>query len=151
MYPTAFEFSFFPSNSTFTHLGFNISRIYMADDTQPQPFKISVDPTKLDWINNRVKDALVIPDVRHPKGQEWEDGAPSSTIQDLIDYWKNDYDWRKVEARLNSTYKMFTVDIPEGDEVIKLHFVHHRSERTDAIPLLFAHGWPGNFTEVRIS
>jgi len=68
-----------------------------------------------------------------------------------VDYWKNTYDWRKVEAKLNATYNMFTVDIPEGDEVINLHFVHHRSDRPGAIPLLFAHGWPGNFTEVSIS
>ena len=117
-------------------------------ESYPQPFKVEVSKTKLEWINKRVKDALVIPDVQHAAGQEWEDGAPSSIIQDLVDYWKNDYDWQKVEARFNSTYKMFTIDIPEGDEVIKLHFVHHRSERAHAIPLFFAHGWPGNFAEV---
>ncbi|KAF8973121.1 epoxide hydrolase domain-containing protein [Flammula alnicola] len=120
----------------------------MPEETQPQPFKIEVSPAKLDWITQRVQSALVIPDVEHPEGKEWADGAPSSTINELVDYWKTSYDWRKVEARLNSTFKMFTVDIPEGDELIKLHFVHHRSERPGAIPLLFAHGWPGNFTEL---
>lgn len=116
--------------------------------TEPQPFKIAVDPATLDWINQRVQNARVIPDVKHPEGKEWADGVPSSVMNELVEYWKTSYDWRKVEERLNSTYQMFTLDIEEGDEVIKLHFVHHRSERPDAIPLLFAHGWPGNFTEV---
>ncbi|TFK26520.1 epoxide hydrolase domain-containing protein [Coprinopsis marcescibilis] len=113
-----------------------------------KPFKIEVASDTLDWITHRVKTARVIPDVIHPKGEEWNDGIPSSVMGDLQTYWANEYDWRKVEARLNEIYKMFTVDLEDGDETINLHFVHHRSDRKDAIPLLFAHGWPGNFTEV---
>lgn len=120
----------------------------MAEGEQPQPFNITIDSGTLDWITQRVQNARVVPDVKQPDGKEWSDGVPSSVINELVEYWKASYDWRKVEARLNSTFKMFTLDIEEGDEVIKLHFVHHRSERPDAIPLLFAHGWPGNFTEV---
>jgi len=118
--------------------------------TEPQSFKIGVSSETLQWITQRVQDARVISDVQHPQGKEWADGVPSVTINELVDYWKAEYDWRKVEARLNSTYQMFTTPIAEGDEVIDLHFVHHRSDRPDAIPMLFSHGWPGNFTEVRI-
>ncbi|KAF8904475.1 epoxide hydrolase domain-containing protein [Gymnopilus junonius] len=121
----------------------------MTGEVQPQPFDIAVDSETLDWITQRVQNSRVVPDVKHLDGtSEWSDGVPSSVVNELVEYWKTSYDWRKVEARLNSTFKMFTLDIEEGDEVIKLHFVHHRSERPDAIPLLFAHGWPGNFTEV---
>ncbi|KAF9049965.1 epoxide hydrolase domain-containing protein [Panaeolus papilionaceus] len=116
--------------------------------SQPKPFTIDVDSRKLDWITQRVQTANVIPDVHQPEGKEWADGVPSSTVNDLVEYWKTSYDWRKVEQKLNATYKMFTIDIVEGNETINLHFVHHRSSRRDAIPLLFAHGWPGNFTEV---
>jgi len=123
----------------------------MADSAQPIPFKIDVSAETLDWVTQRVQSARVIPDVQQPAGKEWADGTPSTVMNDLVDYWKNTYDWRKVEAKLNATYNMFTVDIPEGDEVINLHFVHHRSDRPGAIPLLFAHGWPGNFTEVSSS
>lgn len=117
-------------------------------DTNPKPFKVSVSTSKLDWITKRVQSSLIIPDVQHAEGKEWDDGAPSATVEDLVDYWRDTYDWREVETKINSTFNMFTVDIAEGDEIINLHFVHHRSERPNAIPLLFAHGWPGNFTEV---
>ena len=121
-------------------------------ENKPLSFKIDVSQQTLDWVTQRVQSARVIPDaVKLPKDREWEDGAPSAVMNELIEYWKNSYDWRKVEEKLNSTYKMFTLDIAEGDEVLQVHFVHHVSKRPGAIPLLFAHGWPGNFTEVRLS
>lgn len=119
----------------------------MAGETQPQPFRIKVKPETLEWGTQRVHSARIIPDVQHPPGKEWADGAPSAVIRDLVEHWKLKYDWREIQEKLNSTFQMFTLDIPEGDEVIKLHF-DHRSKRADAIPLLFAHGWPDNFTEV---
>jgi len=121
-------------------------------ENKPLSFKIDVSQQTLDWVTQRVQSARVIPDaVKLPKDREWEDGAPSAVMNELIEYWKNSYDWRKVEEKLNSTYKMFTLGIAEGDEVLQVHFVHHVSKRPGAIPLLFAHGWPGNFTEVRLS
>ena len=121
-------------------------------ENKPLSFKIDVSQQTLDWVTQRVQSARVIPDaVKLPKDREWEDGAPSAVMNELIEYWKNSYDWRKVEEKLNSTYKMFTLDIAEGDEVLQVHFVHHVSKRPGAIPMLFAHGWPGNFTEVRLS
>ncbi|KIK68327.1 hypothetical protein GYMLUDRAFT_712998 [Collybiopsis luxurians FD-317 M1] len=115
----------------------------------PKPYKLDVSSEFLDWVTNRVNTARVIPDLSHPAGKEWEYGIPTSTMEPLVEYWKTNYDWRKAEKRINETFNMFTVDIEEAGEVISLHFVHHRSERTDAIPLIFAHGWPGNFTEVQ--
>lgn len=121
----------------------------MAAKPEIRPFKIQVADETLDWINQRVKTARIVPDLVHPKGEEWADGTPNTELEALKTYWANEYDWRHVEAKLNAKYKMFTVDLNEGDETINLHFVHHRSDRKDAIPLIFAHGWPGNFTEVR--
>lgn len=110
----------------------------------PKPFTIAVSDEKLDWITQRVATAHIIPDIVHPAGKEWEDGVPPATVQDLVDYWRDHYDWRKVEARLNAAFKMFTVNIDD----LNVHFVHHKSTRQDAIPLIFVHGWPGNFLEV---
>ncbi|TFK73927.1 epoxide hydrolase domain-containing protein [Pluteus cervinus] len=112
-----------------------------------KPFKLTVSKEKSDWILNRVKTAHIIPDLEHPEGEEWSHGVPSKVIQDLVDFWKTDYDWQKVQDHINSTFQMYTVGIEEGGETIDLHFVHHRSEEEDAIPMLFAHGWPGNFLE----
>jgi Epoxide hydrolase N terminus len=116
-----------------------------------RPFKIDVDDETLNWINDRVKTTRVIPDLQHTPGNAWEDGTPSKDIEELKKYWVEEYDWRKVEKNLNDTYNMFKVELEEGDEVIDLHFVHQRSAKSNAIPLLFAHGWPGNFTEVRLA
>ncbi|TRM69424.1 Alpha/Beta hydrolase protein [Schizophyllum amplum] len=114
----------------------------------PKPFRIHVSDEKLNWINDRVRTSTVIPDVPHDKGKEWDDGVPSSVMQEYVDFWRETYDWRAEEARINSTFEMFTVPIEEGGETIDLHFVHHRSASPSAVPLLFAHGWPGSFLEV---
>ncbi|EIW74502.1 alpha beta-hydrolase [Coniophora puteana RWD-64-598 SS2] len=116
----------------------------------PNPYKISVSDAKLSWITERIKSAHVIPDVEHPTGQEWADGPPSTVVQDLVDFWRDSYDWRKVEAQLNVTFPMFTVPIedPQSGQVMTVHFVHKRSSRPNAVPLLYVHGWPGSFVEV---
>ncbi len=97
----------------------------------------------------RVQTAHIIPDISHPQGKEWDHGTPSDVVKDLVEYWKSSYDWRKVEKMLNSTFNMFTVELEEVGQTISLHFVHHRSTRPDVIPLIFVHGWPGSFLEVR--
>ncbi|ESK97243.1 epoxide hydrolase [Moniliophthora roreri MCA 2997] len=114
----------------------------------PKPYKLDVPQEFLDWINSRVKTARLVPDLEHPAGEEWNDGTPTAVMEELVDHWKNHYDWRRVEKSINDTYNMFTIDLEENDELITLHFVHHRSERSDAVPLIFSHGWPGNFLEV---
>ncbi|KAL1705007.1 Alpha/Beta hydrolase protein [Schizophyllum commune] len=114
----------------------------------PTPFKIQVSDEKLGWINERVRTANIIPDVEHAEGKEWEDGVSSSVANEYAEFWRNGYDWRAEEARINATFDMFTVPIEEGGETIQLHFVHNRSKQPSAVPLLFAHGWPGNFMEV---
>lgn len=126
----------------------------------PNPFTLSVCPETHDWITSRVSTARIIPDLAHPadSGQfthptsAWSYGTPTAVVQSLVDYWRDKYDWRAVEREINEKYRMFTVPIEEGEgdekEVIELHFVHHRSEREGAVPMLFAHGWPGNFLEV---
>ncbi|KAE9409095.1 epoxide hydrolase domain-containing protein [Gymnopus androsaceus JB14] len=116
--------------------------------SQPKPYTLEVSSDFLDWVSNRVNTARIIPDLNHPAGKEWDYGIPTSVVEPLVEHWKTKYDWKKVEKRINDTFKMFTIDLEEDDQVISLHFAHHRSERPGAIPLIFAHGWPGNFIEV---
>ncbi|THV05666.1 epoxide hydrolase domain-containing protein [Dendrothele bispora CBS 962.96] len=113
-----------------------------------KPYKLDVSDDLLSWIDNRVKTARVIPDVIHASGDEWIDGTPTAVMNEIVDYWKTKYDWRAIEKKINETFNMFVINIQEADEDITLHFVHHRSDRKDAIPLLLSHGWPGNFLEV---
>ncbi|KAJ4489994.1 epoxide hydrolase domain-containing protein [Lentinula aciculospora] len=114
----------------------------------PKPYKLDVSSDFLQWVTDRVNTARIIPDITHPDGKEWDYGIPTAVMEPLVEYWKTKYNWRKMEQHINETFKMFTVDLEEAGEVISLHFVHHRSQMPNAIPLIFAHGWPGNFTEV---
>jgi pimeloyl-ACP methyl ester carboxylesterase len=69
-------------------------------------------------------------------------GVPLATIQALTRYWATEYDWRKCEAKLNAL-PQFITEIDGLD----IHFIHVRSEREDALPLIVTHGWPGSVIE----
>lgn len=115
---------------------------------EPTPFKISVSDDLLSFITDRVSTARIPPGIDLPASEAWSHGAPESVMSQLQQYWAKKYDWRAVEARINSHLKMFTLPIDHEGETLTMHFVHHRSSREGAIPLLFQHGWPGNFLEV---
>jgi len=114
----------------------------------PKPFEISVDSefiglTKLKASLTRYTTDLEVPD--------FTDGPPRHNVSAIRDYWVNKYDWAKVEREINQNLTQFTTTVYAGTnytDPIPLHFVHHRSTRPDAIPLLFIHGWPGSFLEV---
>jgi pimeloyl-ACP methyl ester carboxylesterase len=69
-------------------------------------------------------------------------GVQLSTMRELASYWKTDYDWRKVEARLNAL-PQFTTSIDGLD----IHFIHVRSKNPGALPVIITHGWPGSIIE----
>jgi hypothetical protein len=115
---------------------------------EPLPFKISVSDELLAFINQRVETARIPPGLDLPEEDIWSFGVPPNTISHLKDYWIKRYDWRAIEAKINGHLKMFTLPISDAGEDLLVHFVHHRSEREGAVPLLFQHGWPGNFLEV---
>ncbi|KEF54145.1 uncharacterized protein A1O9_09940 [Exophiala aquamarina CBS 119918] len=110
-----------------------------------QPFTISIPGKQLDDLKLRLSLAR-FPDELDEAG--WEYGAPLADIKRITQYWKENYDWRAAEHRLNATFLQFTTSITvEGFDPIKLHFIHQRSRIANAIPLLFVHGWPGSFIE----
>ena len=69
-------------------------------------------------------------------------GVPLATMQKLARYWETEYDWRKVEARLNAL-PQFTTEIDGVD----IHFIHVRSTYPNALPIIVTHGWPGSIIE----
>ncbi|MFC0104358.1 epoxide hydrolase family protein [Sphingopyxis terrae] len=69
-------------------------------------------------------------------------GVRRQTLEAMMRYWAGDYDWRKVEARLNSL-PMFVTEIDGLD----IHFIHVRSRHEEAIPMILTHGWPGSILE----
>ena len=69
-------------------------------------------------------------------------GVQLATLQELARYWGTDYDWRKIEARLNAL-PQFITEIDGLD----IHFIHVRSKHENALPLIVTHGWPGSVIE----
>jgi microsomal epoxide hydrolase len=105
----------------------------------PEPFVIEV----LDQVLADLEDRLVA--ARLPNelsGAEWEYGTDLSYLGELIDYWRGGFDWRAQEATLNAL-SHFTTSV-DGQ---RIHFIHQRSGRPGALPLLLAHGWPGSVVE----
>ncbi|KAK0474607.1 Alpha/Beta hydrolase protein, partial [Armillaria novae-zelandiae] len=111
------------------------------------PFKISILDEKLKLLQQRL--ALVtFPDELDDSGKKY--GAPLKDIQHLVARWQDGFDWRAQEAALNMELPQFTQDIKvEGFGVLNIHYVHKKSDVKAAVLLLFVHGWPGSFIEVR--
>jgi pimeloyl-ACP methyl ester carboxylesterase len=110
-----------------------------AGDNAIRPFHINVPDAQLDDLRRRIN-AARWPDRETVTDQS--QGVPLAMIQDLAHYWGTDYDWRKVEARLNALPQFMT----EVDGV-DIHFIHVRSPHDSALPLIITHGWPGSVIE----
>jgi epoxide hydrolase len=104
-----------------------------------RPFKVHVPDSVLIDLRRRLADAKW-PDQL--PGTTWEYGADIKKVRELADYWQNGYDWRAQEVKINR-FDQFTTKI-DGQQI---HFIHQRSPRPDAIPLLLIHGWPGSIVE----
>ncbi|WP_329111119.1 epoxide hydrolase [Micromonospora sp. NBC_01699] len=104
-----------------------------------RPFRIEVLQAQLDDLTRRLEQTRW-PD--EAPGVGWTYGIPLGYTRELAEYWRTTYDWRAWEARLNS-YPQFRTEI-DGHDV---HFLHVRSARADALPLLLTHGWPGSVVE----
>ncbi|KAF9267373.1 alpha/beta-hydrolase [Marasmius fiardii PR-910] len=111
------------------------------------PFKISVTDEQLSLLRKKL-DLTTFPDELEDSG--WKYGVPLKDIQRLVERWKNGYNWRSEEAKLNAELPQFTrIIYVEGHGSLNIHYVHQRSDVAAAIPLLFVHGWPGSFIEAR--
>jgi len=76
------------------------------------------------------------------EGAGWDYGTELSYLRELVEYWKDEFDWRAAEAGLNR-FEHWRTEI-DGQT---LHFMQRRSPREDALPLLVTHGWPGSVFE----
>ena len=101
-------------------------------------FNIAVPDEDLDFLRQKLQSTR-LPDELDDA--DWDYGVPLADIRRLVDRWKDGYDWRKHEKALNDEMPQFTRDIEvEGHGSLNVHYVHKRSERIDAVPLLFVHG-----------
>ncbi|HWL99924.1 MAG TPA: epoxide hydrolase, partial [Nocardioidaceae bacterium] len=77
-----------------------------------------------------------------PDPRRWEQGVPLADLVDVVNYWRTEYDWRSCEARLDRIGQ-FRTSIDD----LGIHFLHRRSPRADATPVILTHGWPGSIAE----
>ncbi|MDM0025235.1 epoxide hydrolase family protein [Variovorax saccharolyticus] len=110
-----------------------------TDGVAIRPFHVSFPESDLAELRRRIK-ATRFPE-REPVS-DFSQGVPDATIRKLASYWATDYDWRKVESKLNA-YPQFITEIDGLD----IHFMHIRSKHANALPLLVSHGWPGSVVE----
>lgn len=112
-----------------------------AADSAIRPFTIQIPEADIEDLKARLAMAR-IPDQIPNTG--WDYGTDMSYLRELIDYWRNDFDWREQESALNE-FDQFVTQIDGVD----IHFIHQRSTHPDAMPLLLTHGWPGSIAEFR--
>ena len=107
--------------------------------TVPEPFTINISDTVLDDLKNRLHQ------VRWPgelADSGWDYGANLSYIQQLVEYWRTQYDWRAQEKQINRWQHFKTTIDGQG-----IHFIHERGKGPNPLPLIISHGWPGSFYE----
>jgi len=97
-------------------------------------FHIRVDDPTLEDLGLRLARTRFPDQI---EGTGWEYGTPIDYLRELVEYWRDEYDWRAQEARLNEL-EHFRTRL-DGQSI---HFIHARSARADALPLLLVHGGP---------
>jgi epoxide hydrolase len=120
-------------------LGSNSSIMKGTASEEIRPFRLRIPEAELIDLRERL-DRTRWPDEL--SGVGWAYGVPLGYLQELVRYWRHEYDWRAAEARLNA-WPQFTTTI-DGANV---HFAHIRSPEPEAMPLLITHGWPGSIVE----
>ena len=111
-----------------------------AEATTIRPFRIEVPEEQLAELRRRIEA------TRWPSAElvgDRSQGVQLATLQALARYWTTDYDWHRIEARLNAL-PQFTTEI----DGVEIHFIHVRSRHENALPLIMTHGWPGSVVEL---
>ncbi|KAL6872199.1 alpha/beta-hydrolase [Trichoderma novae-zelandiae] len=126
---------------------FSIPNVNATFPKTPMPFNIRVNHDFIQDTKQRVLNA------RSPIFMETTyEGPTLENFTNVRNHWVHNYNWSTVEESINKRLQQFTTTVEptigNSTSPIPLHFVHHRSPREDAIPLLFIHGWPGSFLEV---
>lgn len=104
-----------------------------------QKFTIQIPEKEVEYLKQRLANARF---TNSTLANSWEKGVPAGYLKELADYWLNKFDWRKQETLLNQ-YSQFNTEI-DGQNI---HYLHIKSPKPNAIPLMLIHGWPGSFAD----
>jgi pimeloyl-ACP methyl ester carboxylesterase len=108
--------------------------------TEIRPFQVEISDKQIDDLRRRIEA------TRMPTKELVDDrsqGVQLATLQELATYWASDYDFGRVEQRLNAL-PQFTTEI----DGVEIHFIHVSSRHENALPLIMTHGWPGSVIEL---
>ena len=106
-----------------------------------RPFQIHVPDSEISELRLRLRDVRWLAEV---PGSGWLYGIDLSFAQDLAAYWADEFDWRAIESLLNGFPQFKTSLSAWNGESLGIHFIHRRSPRADARPLMIQHGWPSS-------
>jgi pimeloyl-ACP methyl ester carboxylesterase len=104
------------------------------------PFQIRVPDEELEDVRARLAATRFIAE---PPVPDWRSGVPVAYLRSLLSYWRDGFDWRAMESRINS-FANLTVDV----DGLRLHCVRIPSRGQDPLPIILVHGWPGSFVEM---
>jgi pimeloyl-ACP methyl ester carboxylesterase len=115
------------------------SPIIQSSDETIRAFQVQIPEKQLVDLKRRIL-ATMWPEPEIVKDES--QGVQFATMQAIAKYWSTEYDWRKIESRLNAL-PQFTTKIDGLD----IHFIHVRSKHKNALPVIITHGWPGSIIE----
>ncbi len=104
-----------------------------------EPFSVSVPQGAIDDLRHRLES------TRWPEREtvaDWSQGVPLQKARVLIEHWRDKYDWRRFESRVN-VFPQFRTQL----DGLRIHFIHAQSPHPNALPIVLTHGWPGSFVE----
>jgi epoxide hydrolase len=107
-----------------------------------QTFSINIPQAAVTDLQERLGRTNWPDQLPDANAMDWSRGVPVAYLKQLVDYWRNSYDWREQENRLNQ-FPQFITEI-DGQNI---HFLHVRSPEANALPLLILHGYPSSFVE----
>lgn len=108
------------------------------------PYEIAVAERELEALRERLRGTRWLPEV---PGSAWLYGVDLMFLRELCARWSDGFDWRAVEAQLNVFPQFRAPRECANGETLEIHFIHRRSPRGDATPLLIQHGWPSSVFE----
>jgi hypothetical protein len=106
--------------------------------TDVKPYKIQVPDSAINSLKQKLGHATFASEVEF--SDDWNYGSSLSDVKRLAAYWKNGFDWRAQEAKLNQFPQFTTTISVDGFDDLEIHFLHQKSSKADSIPLLFCHG-----------
>jgi pimeloyl-ACP methyl ester carboxylesterase len=112
------------------------AELAVDDSSAVRPFRVEFPDAALAELRRRIKSTIWPEKETVPDASQ---GVQLALMQALARYWASDYDWRKVEAKLNALPNYIT-----NIDGLDIHFIHVRSKHENALPLIITHGWPGS-------